>query len=663
MLFSMGAVSRMGRIQDGSTVSDYDSGEIERKMSLRLSLLNGDWGPFHFNIVDTPGYADFIGESKAALRVCDTAVVVVDSVAGVEIGTERVWGFARELGVPRMVFVNKVDRTEADPGHVLQLVRERLGRGAVPLQLPLNVGNGFSQFIDLLTMQMITYSACKANPSEIPPEHLDAAVAGRNELIEAVAETDEALMERYFSEGDLSAEDLTSGLRQAVARQQVVPVLCGDALNNVGVPELLAAIAKFGPTPGESAGLRYTAAQGEEVVLEASAEAPLAAFVFKTISEQHVGDLTLLRLYSGRLTPGMEVLNSSRGTNERIGQFFRLKGHQREEIDSAEAGDIVALVKLRNTHTNDTLTVRNSHIQLPAVDFPVPLIAVAIAPTEKGGEERMATGLAQLREEDPGFVFRYDPEIRQSLLIAQGELHLNTIVERLKSRYGSEVTVSQPRIPYRETIRSKAEGHHRHKKQTGGRGQFGEVFLRVEPRPRGEGFEFGNEVVGGNIPSNFIPAVEKGVVESLDVGPLAGYRVVDVAVIVTDGKHHPVDSDEVSFKLAGSQAFRDAFLKARPILLEPIYGVTVTVPEHYMGDVMGDLSARRGRISGMDTAGHHQVIRAEVPLAELDRYSTTLRSMTQGKGMHTQEFLRYDEVPGEIQARIIEEARRAAQQS
>jgi elongation factor G len=388
----------------------------------------------------------------------------------------------------------------------------------------------------------------------------------------------------------------------------------------------------------------------------------LAALVFKTIAEQHVGELSLVRVYSGCLTPGKEAYNFSKNANERIGQFFHLNGHQREEASEATSGDIVALVKLRDTHSNDTLTERGSSVVLPPVEFPVPLITVAIEPKEKGAEERMATGLAQLHEEDPSFVFKYDGEIRQSLLIAQGELHLGTIIERLKSRFNADVATAAPRIAYRETIRGNADGHHRHRKQTGGRGQFGEVYLRVAPRPRGEGFEFGNEVVGGNIPSNFIPAVEKGIVESLDIGPVGGYKVVDVAAIVTDGKHHPVDSDEVSFKLASSQAFKDAFLKSKPVLLEPIYIVTVTVPEEFMGDVMGDLSSKRGRISGMDTDGHFQIIRAEVPLAELDRYSTTLRSMTQGKGIHTQEFVRYDDVPGEVQAKIVEDAKAAAEE-
>jgi len=658
MLFNMGVVNRIGRIQDGTTVSDYDKGEIERRISLKVSLLNGDWQSHHFNILDTPGYADFIAESKAALRIADAVLVIIDVVAGIEIGTERVWGFAGEYNLPRLLFINKMDRADADPEQVLEEVRERFGRQVVQLQLPVNPGEGFDQLIDLVEMKLLTYRDGAAEAGDVPDDLEGPAQELHEQLVEAVAETDEELMEKYFSDGDLAPEDLNAGLRKAIVQLDLFPVCFGDAYNNVGIDRLMDALVHYAPTPQEAPGLNYVNEEGGEIVLEAEEDAQLAALVFKTIVEQHVGELSLVRLYSGSLKPGDEVLNPTKNSSERIGQMFHLNGHQRDEVEDAKAGDIVALVKLKDTHTGNTLCARGQPVKLPAIEFPEPLISVAISPKEKGGEDRIATGFSQLREEDPSFIFRFDGEIRQSLLLAQGELHLDTIIQRLKERFGGEVNTASPKIPYRETVRGNAEGHHRHKKQTGGRGQFGEVFLRIAPKGRGEGFEFGNKVVGGNIPSNFIPAVEKGVLETLEEGPVAGYKVVDVTATVYDGKHHSVDSDEVSFRLAASQAFKDAFLKARPVLLEPIFNLTVTVPEEFMGDVMGDLSARRGRINGMDTDGHFQVIRAEVPLAELDRYATTLRSMTQGKGLHTQEFLRYEEVPGDIQVKIVEDAKK-----
>lgn len=658
MLYNMKLVNRMGRIQDGTTVSDYDKAEIERQISIKVSLLNGNWGSAHLNILDTPGYTDFIAEAKAALRVADAAVVVVDAVAGIEIGTERVWHFAAEYRLPRVLFVNKMDRADANPEKILEVARRRFGRQVVQLQLPVEPGEGFHQLVDLVDMKLLVYGNGKVEAREIPAALQENAQRLHEQLVEAVAETDEELMEKYFGEGELSPDDLKAGLRKAAVRQMLFPVCFGAACNNIGVDWLMDSVVSYMPTPLEAPGSVYRDDKGEQVVLEVSENVPLVALVFKILAEQHVGELSLLRLYAGRLKPGDEVFNVSRNSTERIGQIFALNGHQRTEVEGAIAGDIVALVKLKGTHTGDTLCGKGRSVRLPGIEFPEPLICVAISSGEKGNEERMATGMAQIHEEDPSFIFRFDGEIRQALLFAQGELHLDVIIQRLKDRYGVAVTTESPRIPYRETIRSNAEGHYRHKKQTGGRGQFGEVFLKIAPKGRGEGFEFSSEVVGGNIPSNFIPAVEKGVIETLNEGPLAGYKVVDVKVTVTDGKHHPVDSDEVSFKIAGSMAFKDAFLKARPVLLEPIYRLRIAVPEECMGDVMGDLSARRGRINGMDTDGHFQIIHAEVPLAELERYATALRSMTQGKGVHTQRFDRYEEIPGELMAKIVEAAKK-----
>ncbi len=651
----MGKVNRLGRIADGTTASDYDKDEIERQMSVKMSLLNGSWNDHQFNILDTPGYADFIAEAKGALRVADSAVVLVDAAVGVEIGTERVWNFAAEYNVPRLIIINKLDREEVDLDQVLEVTQERFGRQVVPMQLPVNPGEGFNQIVDLVDMKLLTYADGKVQEGEVPGDLQDQVQTLHEQLVEAVAETDEELMEKYFGEGELSAEDLNAGLRQAVAQQDLFPVYYSDAFNNVGVDTLMDGLISYMPSPAQAPGLRIQDSDGNETELEGKADAPLNALVFKILAEQHVGELTLLRLYSGSLKPGDEASNPGERANERIGQIYMLNGHDREELDAATAGDIVALVKLKNTHTGDTLCDKGGEA-LPGIEFPEPLIRVAIAPKEQGEEDRMSTGLSQLHGEDPSFTFVYDPEVRQSILSAQGELHLETIRGRLNERFSVEIDTESPRIPYRETIRGNAEGHHRHKKQSGGRGQFGEVYLRIAPKQRGEGFEFANAVVGGNIPTNFIPAVEKGIVETLPEGPVSGYQVIDVVATVYDGKHHPVDSDEVSFKLAGAQAFKEAFLNAKPTLLEPIYTIDVTVPEEFMGDVMGDISGRRGQITGTDSEGHFQTIHAEVPLAEIDRYATTLRSVSQGRGMHAQQFLRYQEVPGDIMAKIVEAA-------
>ena len=655
-LFVTGKLNRMGRVLEGTTVTDYDSEEIERQISLKTSLAATEWDNTHFNLLDTPGYADFAPEVTSAARVADSSVIVLESVSGVDVGTERAWRYAEKIGLPRLIFVNKMDRPEIELEVLLDQIKTRFGRQAVPIQHPVNCGDGFDKLIDLASMKILTYRDGKAQDGDLPSEHETTAQQLHEQLVEAVAETDEELMEKYFGDGELSAEDLKDGMRKAVLQGELFPVLYGDAFNAVGVDALLNALSDYFPSPAESQRLSL---DGQELV--ASPGEPLAAFVFKTLAEQHVGELSLARVFSGSFKPGDEVTNSTENASERIGQIFELRGHERNEIDVASAGDIVALVKLKNTHTGNTLCSKANQLTLPGVEFPAPLIHVAVEPEEKGSEERMATGLAQLRQEDQSFIFRYDNEIRQSVLQAQGDLHLETILKRLKERYGVTVLTQTPRIPYRETIRGSSEGHHRHKKQTGGRGQFGEVFIRMAAKPRGEGFEFINSVVGGSIPSNFIPAVEKGLQEALVEGPISGSQVVDVAVDVYDGKHHTVDSDEVSFKLAASHAFKDAFLKARPVLLEPIYRLIITVPEEFMGDVMGDLTSRRGRINGTEADGHFQVITADAPLSEIDRYATTLRSMSQGKGTHTQELDRYENVPGDVQAKIIEEASTQAQ--
>lgn len=653
IIYNTGQLTRMGRIADGTTVSDYDSEEVERKISLKTSLLTGEWHGIHYDVMDTPGYADFLPETQSALRVADGSVVVAEAVSGIDVGTERVWKYAEGFGLPCIVFVNKLDRADADVAQVLAQIQDRFGRRAVALQYAVNPGEGFNQVVDLVAMKLVAFTDGRSLETDIPAELASIVEPLREKLVEAVAETDEALMEKYFGDGGLEQKEIMTGLRKAVLGREFFPVLFGDAYNNVAIDRLLRAVADYFPSPAESPGLRYADTSGEAHTLTASADAPLAAFVFKIVAEQHVGDLSLMRLYAGSLHHGDEVSNVARHKTERIGQIFELNGHERHEVECATAGDIVALVKLKDTHTGNTLCAKGESLQLPSVSYPDPLIRVAVVPREKGSEDRLVSGLQQLHEADPSFQFRYDGEIRQSVLAAQGDLHMETILKRLRERFGVEVETATPKVPYRETVRGNAEGHYRHKKQSGGRGQFGEVYLRIAPAPRGLGYEFINAVVGGSIPSNFIPAVEKGLQEMLVEGPISNSQVVDVAVTVYDGKHHAVDSDEVSFRIAGSMAFKDAFLKAKPVLLEPIYHLTITVPEEYMGDVMGDLTSRRGRITGTSADGHFQVIEAEVPLAEIDRYATRLRSMSHGKGMHVQRLERYEDVPADVQAKIV----------
>jgi elongation factor G len=652
ILFRTGKISRLGGVLEGTTVCDHDPEEIERQISIRTAMITTEQDAHHFNILDTPGYADFLPDAQAALRVSDSALVVIGAVSGVEVGTERVWRLAQDHLLPCLIVINKTDRADIDLDDLLGQIQSRFGRQAVLLQYPLNHGVGFNQVIDPVLMKLVTFDSEGAQQGDLPAEHENQARRLREQIVEAVAETDEALMEQYFGDGDLGPEQLRVGLANAVLQRELFPILFTDAHNALGVDTLLSVLASYFPSPLDSTGLNGP--DGER--LDANAAAPLAAFSFKTVTEQHVGDLNLVRLYSGSIKSGDEVTNVTRGSSERIGQIFELTGHERSEVESASAGDIVALVKLKDTHSGDTLCAKGQRLALPKVELPEPLIRVAITPREKGSEERMVTALAALRKEDPSLLFRYDGEIHQSVLAAQGDLHMESILRRLRERFGVEVDTETPRIPYRETIAGKAEGHHRHKKQSGGRGQFGEVFLRIQPKPRGDGFELINNVVGGSIPTNFIPAVEKGIQDALVEGPLCGSQVVDLAVAIYDGKHHPVDSDEVSFRIASSHAFKDAFLKAKPVLLEPICSLIITVPEEFMGDVMGDLTGRRGRIHGTDADGHFQIITVEVPFSEIDRYATVLRSITHGKGMYTQKVDRYELVPHDIQSKVVEAA-------
>lgn len=661
LLFSAGSTTRLGRVEEGNTLSDYHSDETERQISITTSLLFCEWKGAKVNILDTPGYTDFTGEVIASLRVADTAIVLLKAVEGVEVGTEIVTRYTAERGNAVMYLVNKLDQENADFNKVLTQAREMLSHDIIALQFPLNPGLGFDSIVDVVRMKMLKFnpgSNGKYAEQEIPAEAQARARELHQQMLELIAETDENLLNSYLEKGGLSEAEIREGLRAGIRQRKLFPLLCGSSTQNIGASSLLDFIVDYCPSPadlGDAHGALPGATNGNSAVdVKADPNGPPTLFIFKTISESHVGELSLFRLYSGTISPGLDLVNFSNGKSERLAQMFVLNGKERKEAPRMVAGDLGAVVKLKDTHTNQTLSSKNFPVVYPPITFPEPVFHAAVLPKAKGDEDRISTGLHSLHQEDPTFMFRVDPELHQTIISGQGDLHLNVIVKRLKQRYGVDVDMSEPKVPYRETIKAVVkDAEYKHKKQSGGHGQYGHVHLRIEPLKRGQGFEFLDEIVGGVVPGKFIPAVEKGVVEAMKEGPVAGYPVVDVRVALHYGSYHDVDSSEMAFKIAASQAFRKGFLEAKPILLEPIYNVEVIVPEDAMGEVMGDLSSRRGKISGMEGIGHSQLIRAQVPAAELHTYATVLRSKTGGRGTFKATFSHYEEVPREQAEKVI----------
>jgi len=658
MLYSAGVTTRLGTVDDGTTVTDYSSEEIERKITISTALAYAEWKNHKLNILDTPGYSDFIGEVISSLRVADAAVILLNATAGVEVGTESAWRIIQRFQLPAFIFVNRMDKEHANFEQAIQMARERFGSAVVPVQFPITEGENFKAVIDLIKMKMLTYAtdtSGKYSEDDIPADLQEKASELRKQLEESIAENDEALMEKYFETEKLEAEELEQGLRKEVINRNIIPLLCGVATANMGSQRLMDMIIEFSPSPADSGRIKgQKPGTTDEIELTPDVNESFSGLVFKTVAEQHVGELSFFRVYSGALKSGMDVLNALRGSTEKIGQIYFMCGKTRKDAPVIQAGDIGAVVKLKNTHTSDTLCDKKKSILLEKIEFPEPVIRTALVPRTKGDEEKISNALSSIHEEDPTFVVHYDTEIRQLLMLGQGEAQFDIAVKRLKEKFGVEVDTMEPRIPYRETIRAKVEIQGKYKKQSGGRGQYGDCHLRLEPLPRGSGFEFSDEIVGGVIPSKYIPAVEKGIREAMEEGVLAGHKVVDMKVAVYYGSYHSVDSSDMAFKIAASMGFKKGFLQAKPVLLEPIYDVEVTVPEEYMGDVMGDISSRRGKISGMDAEGPFQIIRAKVPLAELYKYSTSLRSLTQGRGLHRRSFSHYEEVPAEIQQKIID---------
>ncbi len=658
MLFDAGAISRLGKVDDGNTTSDFDPEEQRRKISVNTSILPLEWGDCRITILDTPGYTDFVGEVRSAVRVVEGAVVLLDAVAGVEVGTELVWQHANDYKLPRLVFVNKMDRENADFQKAVASLAEILGVRPAIMQLPIGSQANFKGVVDLVSRT--AYLGPKGEKGPVPADMATQVEEARTQLIEVAAEGDDELIMKYLDGGELTEDEIYRGLRLGVKGGKIVPILCGSSLANLGIQPLLSAIVALLPSPAEGGEIRAkNPATGETETLAATDNGPLAALAFKTTADPFVGRLTYLRVYSGILESDSRVFNSRSESEERIGQLFLIRGKEQTPVKQLRAGEIGGVAKLSSTITGDTLCDKGRPLVLDPVTYPKPIFSAAISPKTKADLDKMSTALTRLVEEDPTLEVTRDAETNETILSGMGESHVDIAARKLQQKFGVEITVGTPKVPYRETITRTASAQGRHKKQTGGHGQFGDVWLRLEPLPRGTGFEFVDEVFGGAVPRQYIPAVEKGVRETMTKGILAGYPVVDVRVALYDGSYHPVDSSEMAFKIAANLGFKKAMEEAGPVLLEPIMQVVITIPEQYMGDVLGDLNTRRARVQGMEQSHGRSVVTAQVPLAEMLHYATTLRSITQGRGVYTMEFSHYEEVPSHIAQQIIQAAKAA----
>ena len=608
ILFAANETQRFGSVDDGSTVSDYNQDEIDRKISINAALMHCEWNGYKINIIDTPGYMDFTGEVKGGLHAVELGLLVVNAVSGLEVGSEIVWGYCENKDIPRAILINKLNKEHADFKKILGTLKSSFSKNVIPVQIPISEGLAFESFADVINGISYKFSKDKSGnfTKEDVPDSVKAEVDSiRNELKEAVAESNDELLEKYLEEGDISEEEFNQGIRSAIATGAIFPLLCTAADTNLGTKPLLDFIAEYFPSPSDSKSIKGRnpkSGEEQEVPYDSAGKAVLQ--VFKTVSEPHVGELSFFKCLSGSIKPGLELMNTSREQVERIGQIYSMNGHIRNEVSQIQAGDIGGVVKLKNTHTGDTLCDKANPIILEEIDFPSPIIRMAIAPKSKGDEDKISTGLHTLHEEDPSFIVAVDNELKQIIISGQGELHLDIIVKRLKQKMGVEVLIEDPKIPYRETIRGTAKAQGKYKKQSGGKGQFGDTWIKLEPMKRGEGFQFVNKIFGGSIPTKFISAVEKGIVETMATGILCGCNVIDIKVTLYDGSYHAVDSSDMAFKIAGSMALKKAFVDAKPTLLEPVYEIEVVVPEEFMGDVMGDLSGRRGKIQGMEAEGH-----------------------------------------------------------
>ncbi|WP_405001380.1 elongation factor G [Geochorda subterranea] len=657
ILFYTGKVHRIGEVHEGAATMDWMVQERERGITITSAATTCYWRGFRINIIDTPGHVDFTVEVERSLRVLDGAVAIFDAVQGVEPQSETVWRQADRYGVPRLAYVNKMDRVGADFLRVVDDIRRRLGARAVPIQLPVGVEDSFRGVVDLLRRKAILYVddlGTRSDETDIPAEMAELVERTRQATVEAIVETDDELMARYLEGEAIEIEALRRALRQATVTGRLVPVLCGSSFRNKGVQPLLDAVVDYLPSPLDLPPVEGTHPDsGETLTRELVDQAPLAALAFKIQVDPYVGKLCYLRVYSGVLRSGTYVYNANKRAKERIGRILRMHANHREDVEAAASGDIVAAVGLRQTVTGDTLCAEEAPILLEAPQFPEPVISQSIEPKTKADQDKLGVALQRLAEEDPTFRVRVDAETGQTLIAGMGELHLEIIVDRLLREFKVEANVGRPQVAYRETIRRKVQAEGRFIRQTGGRGQYGHVWLELEPLAAGAGFEFVNKIVGGVVPKEYIPAVEAGVREAMQNGVLAGYPVVDVRVTLFDGSYHEVDSSEMAFKVAASMAFKEAARKAEPVLLEPIMSVEVVTPEEFLGDVIGNLNARRGHVEGMERRGNTQVVRARVPLATMFGYATDLRSMTQGRATYTMQFSHYEEVPANIAQELL----------
>ncbi len=663
MLFTSGATPRLGRVDDGSATTDYDDEEVARKMSISTGLAVVEWGKTKINILDTPGFNMFVHEAKMALPVVDAAIVVVDGVAGVEVVTQRVWNYCEEYKTPRLIVVNRMDRDRADASRVLESIEKNFGRNVIPIELPIGAEKSLSGVIDLVRMKAYTYEMGgdgKGKETDIPANLKERAQEAHERLVELVAEGDDALMEKFFEAGTLGEEDLVPALHNAIREDKIFPVIFSSGLGNIGADRVMDFIVDYTPAPSEHEwvqGEPASSGNGDAPKRHETDAEPVSLYIFKTISDPFAGRISYFKVFSGVLKNDATLQNFSRASLEKFAHISTMQGKTAIPINELHAGDIGAVPKLKDTLTGDTLGDKSAPIQYPRVQLPEPAITFAIEPKTRADEDKLGPGLHKLMEEDAMLRFFRDPQTKEFLIAGTGQQHIEVVVSKLKKRYNTQVNLKAPKVPYRETIRGKADVQGRHKKQTGGHGQYGDCKIKMEPLPRGGEFEFVNDIFGGAIPKNFIPAVEKGIKDAAGRGYLAGFPVVDFRVVLYDGSYHDVDSNDLSFQMAGRIAFKKAMEIAKPTLLEPIMNVEITVPDDFAGAIMGDLNSRRGRIQGMDNKGGNTIVKAEVPMSEMLTYGVELTSMTQGRGSFNMEMHHYDVVPGQLQDKIIEKAK------
>jgi elongation factor G len=660
MLFDSGSIDRLGKVEEGTTTTDYDPEEIARKITITSSIAFCNWNGCRINLVDTPGFINFLEDARGCLRAVDGAIVIISAISGVKAETQKIWNYASEFELPGVVFINKMDKDTADFSKAVGEIEKSFEKEALPLQLPLGSGASFSGIVDLIKMKAFKFNNGKVEESDIPSDMLPEVEEYRKKLLEKIAESDDTLLEKYLEGGTLTDEEIINGVKEGSLTRRFMPVTCGSALQNIAVSPLLDTLVLCLPSPAEMARISPIKGKnpknGKEVERKPLQTEPLSAYVFKTIADPFAGRLSIFRVYSGSLKADSNILNATTGAKERIGQVFYLMGKKQISAQTIGPGELGVVAKLKETYTGDTLSDESNPIIFEKVEFSNPIISYAIASKNKGDEEKVSTGLHRILEEDPTLKFQRDEETKEMLLSGMGQVHLEVTLERLKRKFGVEVLMKTPKVPYRETIKVSTKAQGKYKKQSGGRGQYGDCYLEVEPLPRGRGYEFADKIVGGVIPQQYRPAVEKGVVETMKEGVIAGYPLVDIKVTLYDGSYHSVDSSEMAFKIAGSMALKKAVQDAKPILLEPIMKVEVITPDDTLGAVIGDLNSKRGRVQGVEPqAGSNQKINSLVPMSEMLIYANQLTSLTSGRGLYSMEFSHYEELPSHLTQKIIAE--------